>query len=132
MQLADELPMIYTVCIMTFATFSYKKSVKLQVLIATSLIGLAAFITVSATSRRNHPQASLSPQVVQIYYLYAKDPVFHQVAYGLITVGTIFRGFYVMECILRPALKRRNPGECGRLMRQMWMLALTGESHPST
>jgi dihydroceramidase len=46
MQLADELPMIYTVCIMAFATFSYRRSVKAQALIATGLVGLAVFITV--------------------------------------------------------------------------------------
>ncbi|GAB1311365.1 alkaline ceramidase ydc1 [Madurella fahalii] len=106
MQLADELPMIYTVCIMAFATFSYRKPMKLQLLIAAGIIGLAVFITV--------------------YYLYAKNPVFHQVAYGLLTGATIFRGFYVMERELRPKLKKRNPAECDRYMRQMWVLAMTG------
>lgn len=38
--------MIYTVCIMAFATFSYKRPAKVQVLIALGLVGLAAFITV--------------------------------------------------------------------------------------
>jgi hypothetical protein len=38
--------MIYTVCIMAFATFSYKRPAKVQVLIALGLIGLAVFITV--------------------------------------------------------------------------------------
>lgn len=48
MQLADELPMIYTVCIMAFATFSYRKPMKLQLLVAAGLVALAVFITVSA------------------------------------------------------------------------------------
>jgi hypothetical protein len=49
MQLADELPMIYTVCIMAFATFSYRKPVKVQLLVAVALVGLAVFITVGAS-----------------------------------------------------------------------------------
>ncbi len=48
MQLADELPMIYTVCILAYATFSYKRPVKVQILVGAALIGLAVFITVSA------------------------------------------------------------------------------------
>ncbi|KAK3298913.1 ceramidase [Chaetomium fimeti] len=106
MQLADELPMIYTVCIMGFATFSYRRPAKVQALIAAGMIGLAVFITV--------------------YYLVAKDPVFHQVAYGILTATTIFRGFYVMERHLRPKLSQRNPAECGRYMRGMYTLSLTG------
>ncbi|KAL2146266.1 hypothetical protein VTI28DRAFT_4562 [Corynascus sepedonium] len=107
MQLADELPMIYTVCIMGFATFAYKRPARVRILIAAALIGLAVFITV--------------------YYLYAKDPVFHQVAYGLLTAGTIFRGFYVMETGLRPKLsQRKEPAECDQYMRNMYKLAFTG------
>lgn len=57
--------------------------------------------------------------------------MFHQVAYGLLTVGTVFRGFYVMERDLRPKLSQRNPAECGRYMRQMYKLAVTGSYyHP--
>jgi dihydroceramidase len=50
MQLADELPMIYTVCIMGFATFSYRRAAKVQALIAAGLVGLAVFITVCTGS----------------------------------------------------------------------------------
>lgn len=39
--------MIYTVCIMGFATFSYRRPAKVQALIAVGLVGLAVFITVS-------------------------------------------------------------------------------------
>ncbi|AEO54394.1 hypothetical protein MYCTH_2088965 [Thermothelomyces thermophilus ATCC 42464] len=107
MQLADELPMIYTVCIMAFATFAYKRPARVRALIAIALVGLAVFITV--------------------YYLYAKDPVFHQVAYGLLTAGTIFRGFYVMETDLRPRLRqRKQPTECDEYMLRMYKLAVTG------
>ncbi|KAL2266574.1 hypothetical protein VTJ83DRAFT_5926 [Remersonia thermophila] len=106
MQLADELPMIYTVCIMAFATFGYKRPAKDQALIAAGLVGLAVFITV--------------------YYLYAQNPVFHQVAYGLLTFSTVCRGFYVMEHDLRPQLKQRNPEETNWYMRKMYTLAVSG------
>ena len=49
MQLADELPMIYTVCIMAYAAFSYRRSARVQALIAAALVGLAVFITVCAS-----------------------------------------------------------------------------------
>ena len=67
---------------------------------------------------------------VQVYYLYAKDPVFHQVAYGILVLSTVARGFYVMEQDLRPTLSQRNPAECGRYMQQMYTLAVTGSYHP--
>lgn len=133
MQLADELPMIYTVCIMAFATFSYRRSLRVQILVAAALVSLAVFITVCA-SRPHHGRfawLSTDEQRVQAYYLYAKDPVFHQVAYGLLTSGTVFRGFYVMEWQLRPKLSQRNPAECDRYMRQMYTLAATGSYHPA-
>ncbi|KAK4170173.1 ceramidase-domain-containing protein [Cladorrhinum sp. PSN259] len=106
MQLADELPMIYTVCIMSFATFSYNRQLRTQILIAVGLTGLAAFIT--------------------IYYLYAKNPVFHQVAYGLLTLSTVVRGFYVTQYKLRPAVCKRNPVRGELIMKQMWKLAFSG------
>ncbi|KAK4103129.1 aPHC-domain-containing protein [Parathielavia hyrcaniae] len=106
MQLADELPMIYTVCIMAYVTFSYRRPARVQALIAAAMVGLAVFITV--------------------YYLFAMDPVFHQVAYGLLTASTVARGFYVMERELRPQLSQRVPAECSRYMREMYKLALTG------
>jgi dihydroceramidase len=54
MQLADELPMIYTVCIMGFATFSYRRTLKVQILIGLALFALAVFITVSAVQAILH------------------------------------------------------------------------------
>lgn len=50
MQLADELPMIYTTCIMGYTTFAYGKS-RLQSLgVAAFFGGLAWGITVSISS----------------------------------------------------------------------------------
>lgn len=108
MQLADELPMIYTTCIMAFATFSYSRPRRLTVLIGVGLAALAAFITV--------------------YYHLSQNPVFHQVAYASLTCAVVFRGMYVMEAHLRPALKERSesPAHAEQIMKQMWSMATTG------
>jgi dihydroceramidase len=63
---------------------------------------------------------------LQAYYLSAKDPVFHQVAYGIMTATIVIRSMTVMEYDLRPALRQRNPEECDEIMKEMWKLALTG------
>lgn len=109
MQLADELPMIYTTCIMAFATFSYSRSKRSSLLIGLSLTGLATFITV--------------------YYHMSQNPVFHQVAYALLTCAVVFRGMYVMENVLRPALRERcdTPAQADEIMKQMWSMTITGE-----
>lgn len=49
MQLADELPMIYTTCVMAFATFSYSRTRRFSIVVGFALAGLALFITVSHT-----------------------------------------------------------------------------------
>jgi len=46
MQLADELPMIYTTCIMAYAALTYSKSPRFSFAVAAGLIGLAWWITV--------------------------------------------------------------------------------------
>ncbi|KAK5654777.1 hypothetical protein OQA88_6813 [Cercophora sp. LCS_1] len=106
MQLADELPMIYTVCILCYAAFSHGRSSRERILIAVALVGVACFITV--------------------YYLYAKDPVFHQVAYGFLTLATTFRGFYVSEWQVRQHLRQRIPHEADQRMKQIRTLAISG------
>jgi len=52
MQLADELPMIYTTCIMGFVTFTYKRSRLFATGVGLALFSLATFITVG------HPDMS--------------------------------------------------------------------------
>lgn len=105
MQLADELPMIYTTCIMAFATFSYSKSTLTRTLMGLGDVGLAAWITA--------------------YYVTSKDPVFHQVAYAALTCAVVFRGMYVMSVHLQPALEKRTP-DAANIMQQMWKMAFTG------
>ncbi|KAJ6089749.1 hypothetical protein N7467_004965 [Penicillium canescens] len=96
MQLVDELSMIYTTCLMVYASFSYSRSVTLRIWLALSLTGLAVFIT--------------------LYYHYLQDPVFHQNAYALLTVIVVFRSMHTMEVTLRP--KWRHSTEEDRLERQ--------------
>lgn len=88
MQLLDELSMIYTTMIMFYATFAYKKSSAYSIVLGTSLLGLAVFIT--------------------LYYHYVQDPTFHQNAYGLLTVIVLVRAMYIMEWNIRPTYKARQ------------------------
>jgi len=130
MQLADELPMIYTVCIMSYAAFSYGRSSTAKALVAIALSGVACFITVGSLICAGTTFPELGTHCLpQVYYLYAKDPVFHQVAYGIITLATTIRGFYVTEWTLRSALTERVPSEVHQRMRQIRILALAGWWH---
>lgn len=96
MQLVDELSMIYTTCLMAYASFSYSRSTAVRVCLGLSLTGLAVFIT--------------------LYYHYLQDPVFHQNAYALLTTVVVLRSMHTMEVTLRP--KWRHSTEEDRLARQ--------------
>lgn len=85
MQLVDELSMIYTTCLMNFATFSYRKSKRYSTTLALALLSLALFIT--------------------LYYHYLQDPKFHQRAYAILTAVVLLRAMYVMEVNIRPSLR---------------------------
>ena len=88
MQLVDELSMIYTTCLMCYATFSYSKSRLFALTLGTGLVSLALFIT--------------------LYYHYLQDPAFHQNAYAILTAVVLFRSMYVMEFNLRPSLRKEE------------------------
>ncbi|KAI9820464.1 MAG: hypothetical protein M1826_000901 [Phylliscum demangeonii] len=85
-RLVDELSMIYTTCLMCYATFSHQRSVTFRSLLAVSLASLAIFITG--------------------YYHHLQDPSFHQTAYALLTAVVVFRSIFLMEYYLRP--RRRH------------------------
>ncbi|KAF8867260.1 alkaline ceramidase [Acephala macrosclerotiorum] len=87
MQLVDELSMIYTACLMCYATFSFSKSRVVRQLLGGGLLFLAVFIT--------------------LYYHYLQDPVFHQNAFAIITATVVFRSMYVMEVNIRPSLRAK-------------------------
>lgn len=86
MQLVDELSMIYTTCLMAYASFSYSRERGFRILLASSLVGLSVFIT--------------------LYYHYLQDPAFHQTVYALLTIIVVLRTMYTMESTLRPSLRR--------------------------
>ncbi|KAG8625821.1 hypothetical protein KVT40_006222 [Elsinoe batatas] len=88
MQLVDELSMIYTTCLMFFATFSHKKKAPIPLLLGIFLVALAAFITG--------------------YYHYLQDPAFHQNMYALLTAIVLFRSMYIMEINIRPSLRKQG------------------------
>ena len=88
MQLVDELGMIYTTCIMFYATFAHKKSVLYVTVLGTLLVALSGFITG--------------------YYHYLQDPTFHQSMYALLTAVVMFRALYIMEINIRPSLREKK------------------------
>jgi len=80
--------MIYTTCIMFYATFAHGKSIKYGVAMGIFLISLSVFITG--------------------YYHYIQDPIFHQCAYALLTAVVLLRSMYVMEINIRPLWKSKE------------------------
>lgn len=88
MQLVDELSMIYTTCLMFWATFSYGRTRTVQIALGV----LSAAIAVSIT----------------VYYHYLQDPTFHQNAYAILTAIVLFRSMYVMETSIRPYYRKRH------------------------
>ena len=87
-QLVDELSMIYTTCIMFFATFAHGKSFQYAMVLSVFLVSLSAFITG--------------------YYHYLQDPSFHQNMYALLTAIVLLRSMYVMEVSIRPSWKAKE------------------------
>ncbi|KIW63835.1 hypothetical protein PV04_08807 [Phialophora macrospora] len=85
-QLVDELNMIYTTCLMAYASLSYSQPKKTQVYLGVFFVLFCAAITA--------------------YYHYLQDPVFHQTVYALLTVFIVFRSIYSMETSLRPSLRK--------------------------
>jgi dihydroceramidase len=88
MQLVDELSMIYTTCIMCYATFAHFRSRLFAIALAIGLLSLAVFITA--------------------YYHYLQDPTFHQNAYALLTAVVLTRSMFVMEASLRHSWKKED------------------------
>ncbi|GAW18737.1 hypothetical protein ANO14919_082190 [Xylariales sp. No.14919] len=116
MQLVDELAMIYTTCFMAYATFTYARSSRFSVALGLGLIGLAYFITAR--------------------YYETKNPQFHQDAYTILTATVVFSNMWIMERVLRPALKAREdkrPASSSvpstrAFISQMWAMVATGLS----
>lgn len=129
MQLVDELSMIYTTCIMLWATFQHKRPQPFGFLFGILVVSIALFIT--------------------LYYHYLQDPTFHQNAYAILTAIVLIRSMYIMEVNLRPSLRkqreeRHNPDKKlsasekreqqriderdMKILKQMWTIVATGLS----
>lgn len=125
MQLVDELSMIYTTCLMFYATFSHGRAHPIPLILGIALVALSVFITG--------------------YYHYLQDPTFHQNAYALLTATLLFRAMYIMEVSIRPyfrAEQRRRNKAAGMpeqeqarqdkrdalIVKQMWMVVGLGVS----
>lgn len=88
MQLVDELSMIYTTCLMTWATLEHNRPLPVKILAGIFVFGLAIFITV--------------------WYHIHQDPKFHQDAYALLTAFVLIRSMYIMETRMRPYFRKRQ------------------------
>jgi dihydroceramidase len=88
MQLVDELSMIYTTCLMLWATFEYGRSRVFGILWGLTVASIAIFIT--------------------LYYHYLQDPTFHQNAYAILTAIVLIRAMIMQELHLRPYFQRRR------------------------
>jgi dihydroceramidase len=95
-QLVDELNMIYTTCLMAYASLSYSRPTAQQVALGVFLVLFCAFTT--------------------LYYHYLQDPLFHQNVYAALTVFIVFRSIYDMERSLRPYFRKSR--EEDRLQRK--------------
>ena len=101
--------MIYTTCLMFWATFAHNRTPRTQILLGIFSASLALSIT--------------------LYYHYLQDPTFHQNAYAILTAIVVFRSFYVMEVNIRPYYRKRHQEE--ERMRQSKMVSEAKQSEES-
>ncbi|RMZ75941.1 hypothetical protein DV738_g5241, partial [Chaetothyriales sp. CBS 135597] len=95
-QLVDELNMIYTTCIMAYASLSYSRSTAAQIIIGVFLVVFCLSTT--------------------LYYHYLQDPTFHQTVFAGLTVFILVRSVHIMETTLRPSIRKTR--ESDRLERE--------------
>ncbi|KKA30530.1 hypothetical protein TD95_003362, partial [Thielaviopsis punctulata] len=105
-QLADELSMVYATSIMSFVTFAYGQDTGTRIVTFLVLLFFVVFVTA--------------------WYVVYKNPIFHQVAFGVLMAATVFRAAYATGWELRPALQARNPKDCERIMKELRNLVVYG------
>lgn len=94
-QLLDELPMIYTTLIMFWGMFEYKMSQRQSFALGVVTIALGVGIT--------------------WYYLVNKDPVFHEVAYALLTISILIKSWTLAYYEIEDATAIKNIKYCAVL-----------------
>lgn len=102
MQLMDELPMLYATCILIYSMFETKR----EKLYGWRLPALLAGIAIG----------------ISTVYMLVKNPLFHQVSYGLLTAVLVFRAGYVFTQLPASADKARLK----RLLNTSWCLYALG------
>ncbi|RMD39876.1 hypothetical protein DV735_g5263, partial [Chaetothyriales sp. CBS 134920] len=90
-QLVDELNMIYTTCIMAYASLSYSRSTAVQIIIGVFLVIFCLSIT--------------------LYYHYLQDPTFHQTVFAALTIFILIRSVHIMETTLRPSVRKTTESD---------------------
>lgn len=90
-QLVDELNMIYTTCLMGYASLSYARPARFRISLGLGCILFCAAITA--------------------YYHYLQDPLFHQNVYAAMTIWLVARSAYQMEFALRPKWRRSRESD---------------------
>ncbi|RAL58580.1 hypothetical protein DID88_003940 [Monilinia fructigena] len=109
MQLVDELSMIYTTCLMCYATFSFSQSRIFRQVLAFSLVFLSVFIT--------------------LYYHYLQDPDFHQNAFALLTTIVLFRSIAFPRTPDTTHSERvANEKRQHNILKEMWLMVGLGLS----
>lgn len=113
MQLVDELSMIYTTSILCYAIFTHDRSRLFSIALGIGLVVLSISITV----RASNPASVIHHQRdSQAYYHYIQDPTFHQNAFSILFLATVFRSVYTMEAILRPTLSDNDASKSSRAL----------------
>jgi dihydroceramidase len=85
MQLIDELGMIYTTSIMSYAMYSYNQSTGVKMFWGFGFLFLNIFITA--------------------YYHYLRDPSFHQMCFTIMIISVTFRTVVIRRAKIKPPLR---------------------------
>nr|XP_032834447.1 alkaline ceramidase 3-like isoform X2 [Petromyzon marinus] len=105
MQLLDELPMIYTCCVFVYCLFlSFEKPNFMNVPFILTLVAFSCLVTG--------------------IYLLLKDPVFHQVMYGMLVCFLVVRGVYIAFWRVRVSMLPTSLGAVSQL--HAWWHLLSG------
>ncbi|CCG80603.1 Putative uncharacterized protein [Taphrina deformans PYCC 5710] len=91
-QLLDELPMIYTTLIMFWGIFDQGLTRKSSIALGGVTVAMGVGIT--------------------WYYLVNKNPVFHEVAYGLITASVLFKSWHLTATQVKDPVAKADMKYC--------------------